>query len=130
MSEEQREPSFKDKVKKYLPWVVGTAVAVAGVAAIVVCILNNNSEVEIPELNLKPEEWLPDLDEVSLVEEPVCLTPIKRASPAAPFEVDEHIRVLPKGYHPSQNKVEEMIRKGIEPADNITIVDKYLKNAS
>ena len=41
--------------------------------------------------------------------------------------IPEHLRTLPKGWHPSPAKIEEALSKGITLLDNQTLVDSYLR---
>lgn len=43
------------------------------------------------------------------------------------FSVQEHLRNLPEGWHPSTEKIEEALAKGITLLDNQTLVDTYRK---
>ena len=137
MEEENKELTFKEKVKKYAPWVWG-AVLVAGCVVFGICVLkSDNADISVPDINLKPSD-IPPMDKVDVpdipkkIDTPETINISKRnyTYPSEPFPVNSHVRNLPKGHHPSPEKVEEMTRKGIEPLDSITLVDDYMKNAS
>lgn len=63
------------------------------------------------------------------VEEGGTVSPIyeilKETGSKAPHMVSEHIRNLPNGYHASDAKISEALRKGIELMEGQTLVDTY-----
>ena len=65
----------------------------------------------------------------SKIAETVVEESIQNASPATrtPFKVSEHVRNLPKGWHPSKEKVAYALANGYTLGENQTFVRGYTK---
>lgn len=81
------------------------------------------SEMVIENIN----ETAPiDVDKFISTEAPVILS--IRAMPEKPFDVSEHIRNLPDGWHASAEKIATAAEHGYQLLPGQTLVENYTKN--
>ncbi len=126
-----QKKTFKEKVKKAAPWIIGTAGAVAVVCGIAYLISASDSHVS-NIATVKLTKTVPKVEPEFILPVESADTSVKIGSSyiSKPFTVREHQRKLPIGHHPSPAKIAEMQSKGYEIYDNITLIDSYRKNVS
>lgn len=131
MKEEQEkksdkdEKTFKEKIvdsaKKIAPW------AVTAISVFVVYKVLSDKGNEIDGSETMNQFLDSDVLEVSGHDNTNAYKTRKYTLPSNSYLVSPCIRKLPEGRHPSPEKVTEMINNGIEPQENITLVDGYIK---
>ena len=117
-------------------------IAGASIGALALLILGIKHEAEIKvlwnslrKLTQKSPEVLADQFVQTIAEIPSTsvkenVAAIVLDSNHIPFEVSEHIRNLPNGWHASPEKIAEALEHGITLMDGQTLVDSYMKGGA
>lgn len=128
-NEKKEELTLKGKIKKYGLWILGSVAFVGAVVASAIYLSDKADAESTDTVNDTRNE---NDSVINTVCDEIEESHTTRAYtlPSESFPVKMHPRKLAEGKNPSAEKVEEMIKLGMNPNAGYTIVDGYQKNAS
>lgn len=143
MSMEERNKKNMEEKKGLLCWIKNhkkelVVAGIIGVGTLILIILKINNQEKIKTIwemlkriteqqTVKTTEIVTNAVEIPQESLSGVVTTVASNTRSIPFEVSQHIRNLPGGWHASAEKIGEALEKNIILMEGQTLVDSYLK---